>query len=205
MDMPGCHCAVPIVKPKVGSHKNEKCSTKRYRYQPLHSSTSIRLLKVQPFTSAYHVCGEDLFGPLKGSLVTVDLINKPSYTALSYTWGDPMIYYSSETDIVPQEDWYCQCYTIEIDGEQVTISTNLYTVLVSLRYIKSATRYANSDGIQEDTEHIWIDTLCINQSDLPEKSSQVQMMDRIYLREQACPRLARWCGSYVRYSNFPPQ
>ena len=184
MDMPGCHCAVPIVKPKVGSHKNEKCTSKPYQYQPLHSSTSIRLLKVQPFTRANHVCEEDLFSPLKGSLVTVDLINKPSYTALSYTWGDPMVYYFSEADVMPRESWYCQCYTIEIDGEEVTISTNLYTALVSLRYIKSATRYADSDCIQEDTEYIWVDALCINQSDLPEKSSQVQMMDQIYLQSK---------------------
>ncbi|KAF8856022.1 HET-domain-containing protein [Acephala macrosclerotiorum] len=184
MDMPGCHCAVPIVKPKIESHKNGKCSVKPYRYQPLSSPTSIRLLKVQPFTGATHVCELDLFSPLKGSLVTVDLAENPSYTALSYTWGYPMVYYSSETDIVPQGDWYCQCYTIEIDGEEVTISTNLYTALVSLRYIKSAARYASSDGLQEDTEHIWIDALCINQSNLIEKSSQVQMMGRIYLQSK---------------------
>ncbi|CZR56091.1 uncharacterized protein PAC_05979 [Phialocephala subalpina] len=184
MEMHGCHCAVPIVKPKVELHKHGKCSTKPYLYQPLASPTSIRLLKVQPFSGSTHVCEEDLYSPLKCSLVTVDLVNNSSYTALSYTWRDPMVYYSSETDIVPPEDWYCQCHTIDIDGEEVTISTNLYTAIISLRHIKSATRYAKSDGLQEDTEYIWIDALCINQSNLIEKSSQVQLMDRIYLQSK---------------------
>ncbi|KUJ23875.1 HET-domain-containing protein [Mollisia scopiformis] len=180
MDMDGCHCNVPVLKPNVESHRHGKCPIKPCSYQTLPSETSIRLLKLHTFPGTNHSCEKDLFSPLKCSLVTVDLSDNPAYAALSYTWGDPKIYYSSEDEIVAQSDWYCQCHTMEIDGEEVTISTNLYTALISLRYVKSAARYAEHNNVHEDCIYIWIDALCINQSDVSEKSSQVQLMGRIY-------------------------
>ncbi|KAI0965059.1 heterokaryon incompatibility protein-domain-containing protein [Xylaria arbuscula] len=74
-----------------------------------------------------------------------------SYTALSYVWGDPSN---------PQK--------ITVNGStQVSITRNIYDFLRSLRGTKSGRR-------------LWCDSLCINQSNEQEKSSQIALMRRIY-------------------------
>lgn len=181
-----CRCDVSILKPKVDSHLRGKCTPKSYPYQALSSNnTSIRLLKNLSFTDPTHRCGEDMFKSIKCSLVTCALDDIPSYTALSYTWGDPKIYYAKEAEIHPSEDWYCQCYNIEIDGVEVTVSANLYAALTSIQHIRSMSRYAQHEGLGKELDYLWIDALCVNQSDLVEKSQQVQLMSQIYSQSQS--------------------
>ncbi|KAH9825670.1 HET-domain-containing protein [Teratosphaeria destructans] len=74
------------------------------------------------------------------------------YTALSYTWGDPTL-----------------DKTILMNGKSHAVTTNLYDAL----------RYLRRD---EEPLHIWIDAVCINQNNLPEKTAQVRNMDRVYKR-----------------------
>lgn len=76
----------------------------------------------------------------------------PEYLAISYTWGD-------SKDIC----------TIQLDGKVLTVRKN------TLYALRQATR-------QFPGSHIWIDAICINQSDIAEKSAQVNMMGLIYER-----------------------
>ena len=95
-------------------------------------------------------------GPIRSRLLVISFDELPNYEALSYVWG-----VSEDNDDA-----------IEISDVPVRVTHNLKVALQDLRY----------DGI---TRLLWIDALCINQGDLEEKSSQIQLMSRIY-REASC-------------------
>ena len=88
--------------------------------------------------------------PLSCSLSIVSLESKPDYETLSYVWGDPSL--SNE---------------IIADGRVINITKNLRTALWYLR-------------TPDVPRVIWADGICINQSDLDERSFQVQIMGDIY-------------------------
>lgn len=81
--------------------------------------------------------------------------NGEGYTALSYVWGNDP----------PTK-------SISVNGKRVTIRKNL----------DSAIRY-----IREENEplRLWVDAICINQQDLSERTSQVEMMSEIYQQAQS--------------------
>jgi hypothetical protein len=83
-------------------------------------------------------------------LSTVSLDDRPVYEALSYVWGS----LSAMTSIT-------------IDGVVTSTTINAASALRRLRKIDTA-------------RVIWIDALCINQSDVSERSSQVSIMGDIY-------------------------
>lgn len=72
------------------------------------------------------------------------------YTALSYTWGDPL----ATTPIFVNET-------------EVQVTLNLEAVLRHVRQVSCAVV-------------LWVDSICINQEDVAEKNVQVQMMKDIY-------------------------
>jgi hypothetical protein len=74
------------------------------------------------------------------------------YEALSYVWGD-------ENDRFP----------IKVEGCSVSITKNLYSALKYLR-------------LENQIRILWIDALCINQSDIREREQQVAFMGLIYSR-----------------------
>ncbi len=76
----------------------------------------------------------------------------PSYVAISYTWGPPT-----------------PTATITIDGKALVVRQSCYNVLRTMRL--------NDVGFDVP---VWIDAVCINQSDVPEKNVQVDMMGSIY-------------------------
>jgi hypothetical protein len=75
---------------------------------------------------------------------------RPEYHALSYVWG---------TAVSPHKAL--------VNGQTISITTNLDC---ALRYL----RYAHKSRV------LWIDALSINQADVSERSSQVQIMSSIY-------------------------
>jgi hypothetical protein len=91
-----------------------------------------------------------------GDLVVVSLLEAPPYIAISYTWGDP--------EIVGQL-WFLQ------GGWSIGLTRSTTSILENLL-----------DGVTR--VWIWIDAICINQSDNVEKSSQVSMMGDIYRQAQ---------------------
>jgi len=74
------------------------------------------------------------------------------YEALSYTWGSG----------------YRQ-HRVSVDGLPFFVGVNLYSALLHLRD-------------PQDERTIWIDAICINQEDVPERESQVKQMRKIYQR-----------------------
>jgi hypothetical protein len=93
-----------------------------------------------------------------------------TYIALSYTWG-------------PVPDKYLE---IIIDETSQQVRPNLYQALISLRD-------------QTKTERYWIDALCINQEDIPEKNMQIPMMDQIYSKASF---VLAWLGESKDDSDF---
>jgi hypothetical protein len=83
------------------------------------------------------------------------------FDALSYVWGKE--YHPT---------------TIQLCGEPHRVTVNLYSALKSLRKIDNA--YI-----------IWIDALCINQTDLDERSYQVGLMQEIYCNAES---VVAWLG-----------
>jgi hypothetical protein len=86
---------------------------------------------------------------------TVHSFSDPlEYIGISYTWGDP----------TPTN-------TITIEGQSIQVHKNCFEALWQARH-----NYPPLFGIQ----HFWIDALCIDQSNVQEKSLQVQAMSLIF-------------------------
>lgn len=103
----------------------------------------MRLLKVR---HSNH--GSDV--KVDGELSTWSVDDVPSYSAISYTWGDP-----NSTTIV------------SMNGKRMRIRQNCEFVLLQ----------ALSHG---ECRYIWIDAICIDQTNDEEKGDQVAMMGDIY-------------------------
>ena len=99
--------------------------------------------------------------PITGSLIKVSRQSSPSYDALSYVWGD-----LSDT------------VSISVNGVDVPITRNLEAALRQLRR-------------KHTSITLWIDAICINQSDLSERNHQVKYMGDIYRRAK---RVIMWIG-----------
>ncbi|KAH7393613.1 heterokaryon incompatibility protein-domain-containing protein [Cadophora sp. MPI-SDFR-AT-0126] len=105
------------------------------------------------------------------SLTSHDLLNAPPYIALSYTWGQAA-YQKGRSPT--------QKYQAEIDSSVISIQQNLYDALEHLGH-----------NVLRRGCKMWIDFLCINQSDTSERSSQVSLMKEIYERATA---VYSWLG-----------
>jgi hypothetical protein len=102
---------------------------------------------------------------LRCSLVPVSLDDKPQYWALSYTWGtDP-----------PSIPIFC------VDGPTIALLRITPNCVSALKHLR--------DEREERT--LWVDGICIDQTSLTERSSQVALMGEIY-RDAA--RVVVWLG-----------
>lgn len=98
---------------------------------------------------------------ISGKLAIISLDDSPQFEALSYVWGDPQ-------DTAP----------VHLDGFVFQVTRNLEAAVRRLRK-------------RAEERVIWIDQLCINQTDLDEKSIQVAIMPQIY---QSCSEVVLWLG-----------
>lgn len=87
---------------------------------------------------------------LRGILLDWEFGNGSHYEALSYVWGDPSLKGK-----------------ISVNGISMTIKRNLESALYRLR-------------LRNRPRLIWVDSICINQADLEERSAQVGRMNLIY-------------------------
>lgn len=119
-------------------------------YKPL-ALGHIRLLDLQGF---------DDYDSLVCSVQHTPLdIASGTYTAISYTWNEK------------ERIWYGKlqepsCQTIVIDGLVISVSGKVAAILALMQ--------------KAGRSLIWIDSICINQSDTEEKSLQVKFMGDIY-------------------------
>jgi hypothetical protein len=91
------------------------------------------------------------FLDLKMELITYDFDKAPPYEAISYVWGDSK---HRENSVILNDQRYC-------------VTINVFNIL---RRRSSLFK----------SKLIWIDTICIDQSNDAEKSEQVRMMKEIY-------------------------
>ncbi|XP_014550328.1 hypothetical protein COCVIDRAFT_115758, partial [Bipolaris victoriae FI3] len=93
------------------------------------------------------------------------------FVALSYTWGQEM-----------------PLYTIYINGRRFSIRQNLYEFLATI----------SQTGSYED-KYIWIDQICIDQGNGPEKNRQVSQMGDIYGNANG---VVAWLGLAVASGDY---
>ena len=136
---------------------------KEYRHATLPTATSIRLVHLHPATES-----EEL---LRCSISIEDLSSRetPLYEALSYEWTPP---FASST-------------------QQYSLVCNKEFHLSILENLNDALRQLRPKGNNAPLRTLWVDAICINQTDDDEKSIQVGRMKEIY--EQATQVVA-WLG-----------
>ncbi|KAF5580449.1 het-domain-containing protein [Fusarium pseudoanthophilum] len=162
------------------------------KYDKLPTPTSIRLLKIDRLPSIKY--DMDLFRPITCSLVVKDLNDRPKYNTLSYTWGDPLGRESSISDSTAPGGWATTPFDITCNGQRAKVTTNLHTALIAIRYHLSKPQTPVMKlPLFAMSEFIWVDQICINQADISEKGSQVQLMGRIY---RECILVHVWLGGY---------
>ncbi|GIK05563.1 hypothetical protein Aspvir_009676 [Aspergillus viridinutans] len=93
---------------------------------------------------------DDYNALIKCTLFEVDRTSAPEYEALSYVWGAP----GSTRNIL-------------LNGKMIPIRENLEAALRELRR-------------REDPRTLWIDGICIDQSNVEERTDQVKRMDTTY-------------------------
>ncbi|KAK4506893.1 hypothetical protein PRZ48_000626 [Zasmidium cellare] len=106
--------------------------------------------------------------PIAGVLEHFELFQIPPFEALSYVWGD-------STDLLP----------IQVNERPMHITAALHAALRRLRK-------------PDQSRSLWIDSICINQSDNKEKGRQVGIMGDIYT---AAERTLSWVGEHENASH----
>ena len=107
--------------------------------------------------------------PLLCTLQPVSLTHDPKYEALSYTWGSP--------------GKICE---VLLNGKSFSVQENAEAALRRLRRT-------------DESRTVWIDAICINQTDQAEKEGQLVLMREIYEQaEQVCV----WLGEPTMGTTF---
>lgn len=126
-----------------------------YRYQPLSDPRAIRLIMLRK--------SADDNAPLSCDIVETTLAKPASYYALSYTWG-------SESA--------SEAMAISPEGSATVAGTSAQDILLTpncaaaLKLLRKRLGYSGTG--------VWVDAVCINQSNVAEKNVQVTMMADVY-------------------------
>ncbi|KAM5342020.1 hypothetical protein ACJ41O_015051 [Fusarium nematophilum] len=133
-------------------------------YTPLDQGTrEIRLLRVAPYE------GDDVFAVCKCTMVKVSLLSSPKYNAFSYVWGDAT-----------------QKEVIIVNGHRMEVTKNLVALLTRYRNIAKTIPHWTPMELP-----LWIDAICIHQTNVTERNIQVQLMGSIY---QSAATTFSWLG-----------
>lgn len=176
-------------------------------YRPLNSSRKeIRLLRILPDTSVDDALPETK-GPIR-CIMHHEFLDESSmrYHALSYAWQDPGLgesfIHPDIPDIVLPIDEF-----IFLNSQHVKVSRNLWVALWHFRYIAQS-YFENPNahdlklgdwqrlvGTEKWLVHLhtslWVDALCINQTDDEERAHQVSIMGEVYKRAEC---VHAWLG-----------
>ncbi|KAI7774757.1 hypothetical protein LA080_007922 [Diaporthe eres] len=188
-----------------------------YRYRPLpdasqdpRSESLIRLLEVKPADRGAK--GSDRAGSdFRCSLRIFKLSQAPEFQALSYTWGDPLTPFSKARGLGSKEPLRLQHHAsqdgstspsphIEVDSHSLAVTPNL---LSALRMLASRSSSAPSGGglrkqapplfrgLSSKARYFWIDAICVDQSNVLERNSQVSIMADVF---RAAQSVTVWLG-----------
>jgi hypothetical protein len=125
-----------------------------FKYSPLNDDfAEIRLLEFRVI--------DDENEEIECAIITAPLDEAPPYEALSYAWGAPE----------PKT-------LIKLNSVAFGVSRNLYLALKHLLQ----TELLLFRKLDLPTHRLWIDAICIDQSNLEERSRQVSLMSPIYKR-----------------------
>jgi hypothetical protein len=107
-----------------------------------------------------------------------------SYKALSYAWGDNFAAYTNNTSpcLVSSQMWCALTGEyILVDGRRRRVGRNLH------HFLHHASRLP-----QQFSGWLWIDALCIDQSDAEERTRQIGIMSQIFSRAS---QVVVWLGN----------
>jgi len=128
----------------------EPVSLQENQYTPLKTASSLQYLRLLPGEGAIH-SNTEYADPIHCDIFEATVEDAVSYTALSYVWG---------TDDASK--------TISCNGSSyLTIRPNLYNALCRIRDFREA-------------RILWVDAICIDQSNVSERNHQVAQMTQIY-------------------------
>jgi len=158
----------PDTLPSLQQRASHDLNEINFRYTPLRAPggegssdpKAFRLVELLPGATT---------DPIRCRLREVDVEVTEKYEALSYCWGNPK-----------------DRSTIECNGKQLLIPSNLAAALQGLRLTASS-------------RHLWADAVCIDQADPSDKALQVPRMRSIYSLSQ---RTLIWLGT-MGDSNAP--
>jgi hypothetical protein len=98
---------------------------------------------------------------LECTMFTTTLSERVKFSALSYVWGNES-----------------KRHPLTVNGQLISVAENLYAALLHLRSPRSH-------------KVLWVDAICINQTDLGERSYQVEQMPKVYA---AAEEVIAWLG-----------
>jgi hypothetical protein len=110
--------------------------------------------------------GDEQTESVQLSIFQARLRDRPKYEALSYEWGNDM------------------CDNLVVcDGQELQVKTNLAAALKHVR-------------LSDESRCMWIDAICIDQENIPERNQQVSMMRDIYAQADG---VLIWIGEESPY------
>ncbi|KAL7619625.1 hypothetical protein AAE478_010166 [Parahypoxylon ruwenzoriense] len=164
-------------------------------YRPLRDG-EIRLLRLR-WIPCKHTYSEDVEDVIDCEVTHHSLDSNPIYVSLSYTWGvDPprrRIRMNGKDMLIRQNlySFFRQAQSqahAPVDGN--TRDCGITTALKDSERERRADPEPRIAKVETDT-YWWIDALCINQFDIPERNVQVAQMRRIYTQARL---ITIWLG-----------
>ncbi|TRX95899.1 hypothetical protein FHL15_003041 [Xylaria flabelliformis] len=137
---------------------------RKYKYQSLDSSRlELRLIRILPGEADEE---------LRGTIVHEYLTSNPNYVAISYAWNDDNLFSDPDNSRGPDR-------LVVDDISFIPIGKNISSSLRQVRLVDN------------ETDNMWIDAVCIDQGNLSERSAEVLHMRKIY---QMARSVQIWLG-----------
>jgi hypothetical protein len=145
--------------PNLSPNEQPQLQSTLFQHKALADpGNDIRLIRISKVIDSSDVYADPV---IEVELFHTSLASAGNYVAVSYAWGDPE----------PVRKLTC-------NGLELYVPENTFRVLYTIFHCsQQGTTALYNKG---DTLALWIDALCINQRDVPEKNCQVPMMGNIY-------------------------
>ena len=189
-----------LERPQLPPDPHEYNQLDSYAYCALPSPSNIRVLTDLQWdkTSNWEMCFRGVVQPipkLTCSLRVIDLNETPLYDCVSYTWGNPHRVFASEEVYDSTNEFYGRKVPILCDEKVLWIGQNLAMFLMKALDFNRPDKQAvfeRASGVRF-SGRLWIDAVCIDQSNDEERAQQVRIMDRVYSNARV---VLAWLGEF---------